>query len=365
MVKTTKKEKGGSGNHYDLPQQRVLFISRYLSEEKTTFKIFSINDLNNSLVEKTFNKKCKFLSIVADGSILIYAVNARKLIKLDSNLAVLSKQDWIHYPIAVIDNESFFLIRVNKHALELSVYKWEKESYVEVHNETLQSHAPILNKGIEGIKFLGGNRYCAISKGFDFYALIFELQANYTVKELGVIKPEGYLGCGNNEITILPTGELLIYNSIGNKVQIWDTETFHCIKEWQFHLESKGNLDDDFKAHLRVVPFPDSPYLLVQKKHFYLFHMNTSVLKQIRLTYQPLGVPHVLPNGQVLAFIQCSDDFVRCGMFFAKAYLNHCKIICFELPEIRSHINSLPRDAKKEEDSNPIDDEQGCRCLCM
>jgi hypothetical protein len=108
-------------------------------------------------------------------------------------------------------------------------------------------------------------------------------------------------------------------------VQIWDTETLSCVKEWNWANIQKPKEFDVWC--LKIMSLPDSIYLLVQKgEKFYLFDTDKLVMKPIELAakVEYYGKHHILPSGQIIAFTK-KDALSRD---------HHVNVMHLDLPEI-------------------------------
>ena len=180
---------------------------------------------------------------------------------------------------------------------------------------------------------LGKNRYCSHFCGqntSEFGVLIFDVNPDTNeVKEIGVIKPKaqhrGSDSTASGSLAVLPNGKLLTYHESNDNVQIWDTETLSCVKEWNWANIQKPKEFDVWC--LKIMSLPDSIYLLVQKgEKFYLFDTDKLVMKPIELAakVEYYGKHHILPSGQIIAFTK-KDALSRD---------HHVNVMHLDLPEI-------------------------------
>lgn len=184
------------------------------------------------------------------------------------------------------------------------------------------------------IQHITKNRFCCHLRGHntdEFRILIFEINIKTNqVNELGILKPKaqenGSGSPASGEIVVLSNGQLLTYHDCNDNVQIWDTETLECIKEWNW---SDINKPADFTVWcLNIWSFPDSIHILVyQGNQMYLFNTDKLQLKQMefpdKLKPDDCGRHQVLANGQILAFV-CKDNMDS----------DHVKIFHFDLKEM-------------------------------
>ncbi|MDP3269755.1 MAG: hypothetical protein Q8M40_12030 [Legionella sp.] len=111
----------------------------------------------------------------------------------------------------------------------------------------------------------------------------------------------------SGEILALPNGHLLTYHQHHDGLQIWNTTNGECIKQWYWNdIKPK----EHFESFIKITPFPDQKHLLIHKHaSLYIFNINQLALKKITLkNIHSLGNHHILPNGKILAFHQCSNN---------------------------------------------------------
>ncbi|MBI2786293.1 MAG: hypothetical protein HYX60_08330 [Legionella longbeachae] len=342
IIKNIKSEQGYivHSQYYPLPENKVLFLTKDQKREATTLKTFLTEALQTHLAENTLKGDWNLVCIFPDGSILL---NTRsKLIKLcPASLNILASQSWIgdlySNSVGVIDNNTFFAITNNK-TYFLSIYKWNKDSFIESSKTPLPTQPKNGSATIENVQSLGKNRYSYHWRGHntsEFRISVFEINPNNNeVQELGVIIPKAQRAGNDSRASgnciALANGQLLTYHMNYNNVQIWDTKTCTCIKEWSWKNIQKPN---DFKYYretcLKIIPFPDCKNLLIYNSnsaHFFLFNTDTQVMKRIKLAHGVAyyGEHHILPNGQVLAFVESESP-------------NTTKIVQFDLPEMISY----------------------------
>jgi hypothetical protein len=346
ITKSTKSKEGYIvwSEYHNLPNKRVLFLTKDSDRNKTMLSIFSVHDFNTTLVEKTLENNWHLLCILPDGSILLNNERFRDncLIKLcPQSLNVLSTQPWKHaYSAGAINNESFFIIKKDDDNWDsknpkcsLVLYTWDKDAYVESSKISLAAHPLKSSSSISTMLSLGKNRYCSHFCGqntSEFGVLIFDVNPDTNeVKEIGVIKPKaqhrGSDSTASGSLAVLPNGKLLTYHESNDNVQIWDTETLSCVKEWNWANIQKPKEFDVWC--LKIMSLPDSIYLLVQKgEKFYLFDTDKLVMKPIELAakVEYYGKHHILPSGQIIAFTK-KDALSRD---------HHVNVMHLDLPEI-------------------------------
>lgn len=345
ITKATKSEDGYIvySRFDNLPNKKVLYSTRDRAQRNTTLKIFSTDDLSTSLVERTLKGAFDLLCILSNGSILLQKIlfnddRDESLLKICHNtLDTLSTQPWKRVNAAgAIDDKSFFIVKENSliPGYSIFIYQWKEIAFVESSNIPLsvypKSVAPINGGYIGDIFKISTNRFCCSIRGHntdDFRVLIFDIDAKTNeVHEHGVIQPKaqftGTSSSASGSVVALPNGQLLTYHEANDNLQIWDTNTLNCVKEWNWADIQKP---EGFSLWLlKIKPFPDSLHLLVHRgEEIYFFNTDKLIMKQIELTHEidSIGKHHILPNGQVLAFMKYEDD-------------DHVNIMQFDLPEI-------------------------------
>lgn len=358
ITKATKSEDGYIvySRFYNLPNKTVLYLTWDQAQKHTTLKIFSTDDLITSLAERILKGPHDLLCILSDGSLLLQKHaygddRTESLHKICHNtLNTLSTQPWNQaYSAGVIDDKSFFIIKditdraSEKPKYSIVIYQWKEIAYVESSNTPLsvypESFAPTNAGYIGDILQISKNRYSCSIRGHntdDFRILIFDIDAETNeVHEHGVIQPKsqhpGASSLASGSVVALPNSQLLTYQETYDNVQIWDTNTRTCVKEWDW---------DDIQTPegfsfwlLKIKPFPDSLHLLVhQGEKIYFFNTDKLMMKPIELAnaVESTGKHHILPNGQLLAFIkqESNDD-------------DHVNIMHFDLPEIAKLRNIM------------------------
>lgn len=382
IIEKTKSENGYNAysNYYNLPDKRILYLARDEDRSRTTLKIFSVDDLKTSIVERTFlsNKQGEYdlFCILPNGTILLamcrYGNRGGSLIKICPNtLKILSTQSWQasvidDNPAGVIDNESFFVINksdvLDKNSgYFLTSYQWNTKHYVESRKTKLSLNPDETNSST--ILSLGKHRYCCQFEGCKnniFDVLIFKIDSKtYEIQELGLIKPVQYDGPGSfafGYIAALPNRQLLTYHKEKKGAQIWDTDNLTCVKKLDWSTIQKP---DKFMPLMEIIPFPDSRHLLISKySSIFIFDTDKCFMKEIKLESQfnfdmvkketvrvaDCGNHHILGNGKVLAFVDSSVPDCNQMLFDLKEMCHYRKnLIDYKVSQLvsKSFFNKM------------------------
>lgn len=341
-IKGKRTEKGTdlwskNSYHYNLPGNKVLFLTPGLDSKLhyiTTLKIFSMDNLYDSIKDTSFSGSWDVLSILQDGSFWLKEATSGNptLIKFTQELTLcfsdyFDKTIKLFYPI---EDKRFIAVKENV----LLIYNVEKK-HIEF-KEAFNYRGDILeNQRCLEVIPLGKYRFCFylyFNQEKIFRLLISEFEAsNNTFNHKAIIEPK-IQDITSGKVILLPDGTLLTYHPQHENVQIWDSETAECIKEWNWSQIAPVTFS---KSYLEMIPFPDSYYLLVKKKDelaaLFMFNIyNLSLIPIIfSLNLNPKSNPHILPNSEVLDVSECRSSKFGCGE------LNY-DVIHFGLTEIKN-----------------------------
>lgn len=346
IIKNNLSEQGDSTRQYNsidcqyinLANNQLLLMksdSSPIQGNTSTLKIFSNSDLNHCLIENTFKGDFMFIGICPDNSILFHNIESgsHELVKINPDtLTIISNQYWQTYGVGIIDNLNIFIIKRDKSEFytrisnqrHLQLFRWDEKTYVEDKTIKLFTHPKNTTSDMGAIGSLGKSRYFCHIRGHEtgeFGILIFEIikinkENNiYHLKESGLIEPKAHPGSGraSGEIIVLPNGYLLTYHECHHEVQIWDTNTLTCIKEWNWiDIAKPDEMTQNFSVrYCQISPFPDAIHLLILVENkFYLFNIENLTLKNIPMAglKKYCNRHHLLSNGQVLAFLASSNE---------------------------------------------------------
>lgn len=317
--------------HYiNLPNQRIMSLDvvearcdQVNEDKKMTFlTVYSNQNLEKSIFGDLIDGEYHFLSILPDHSLLFNHSTYGEdfLVKISSdNFKIISSQLWRkNHSIGVIDATRFFCIEYENNEFYLIIYHWRGNKFIKDDNKILFSTSLKFDWIKDEIYSLSGHRFgCYVhdENTKEYKILIFEIDPNaYMIKECGNIKPDAQHEMGN--VTILPNRQLLTYDLSKNTTQVWDPYTFCCIYEWDWgKIKKIKSLPHTLR---RILPMPNSVHLLIGDwERLYLFNMKNSTMKHVELNDSLLahGLHHVLPNGQVLAFMDDSDCYLNHTFF--------------------------------------------------
>ncbi|MFC3909342.1 hypothetical protein ACFORL_09695 [Legionella dresdenensis] len=312
--------------YYNLSSTAFLYFTQVeVGNRKTTvLKRFSISNLKLVQAEKRLAGCYRLLCIFDDGAILLHKEGDGKqpLIKLcPDTLKILSFQFWEHQgDVAAIGNNRFFVITHQSSFLsnkqipyDVVFYEQQEKVFIESHTAMLPLKSRTACAFIKSVINLGKNRYGCHLCGYntdEFSIQIFDIHFdNKTITPIGMIQPVRQFrsasfvatGC----IELLPKGKILTYHEHDNNAQIWDSQTLECIHDWSWP-ELGSKMQAFSVSNLKAKPILlTGNVLLYQFDKLYLSNIYTGITKAIQLNGKPsyYGPLHVLPNGEVLAFI--------------------------------------------------------------
>lgn len=319
-------------NYHNISSELVLYITHDEERKTTLLKIFSATDLSVAKAEKMLKHKYSLMCIFEDGTFLLIDDVTRTLIKLCPRTleTIISQLTDINTNLcAVLDNENFFILKTeltprdNLISAQLTVYQQQDNNYVEsfilpLAMETTSQHAEVstlvsLGKNRFGCHLIGDNTS-------EFSVVIFDVNlARQTITTVGMITPKQQ-SVASGKVAIVANGLLLTYHLSHDGVQLWDTNTLQCIKEWNW-----GNLvseEDNFSfLYTKIKPIMNTPNLLVyQDLKFFIFNIPTLTAKIIDLASLKLhsyGPMHALPNGELAIFlVSKSNDKLNTVLHF-------------------------------------------------
>lgn len=317
--KLEERESVVFSQYYDLPNNQVLYWTLGAKQATTKLKIFSIDDFKTSIREQEFEGEYKLLGVLPNGTLLFNDKENlfdQKLITISSDtLAVLSVQSWKGaYSIGVIDNNHFFIINKSdnsgshdKLARYVTIFQSINGVYVKQSETRLSVHPEY---GETEIHSLGKNRYACHLRGHntsEFRVLIFDIDpSTHQVKECGIITPArgvSHESAASGKCIALPNGNLLTYHRCDDHVQIWNTESMHCAKEWKW--EEVKALNNFSVWCIKMTPLNDSIHLLVyQGNCYYLFNTEKLTMREIVFKdgFHPeyYGKDHVLADDRII-----------------------------------------------------------------
>lgn len=311
--------------YYNLSSTTFLYLTRDEYRKTTILKRFSLSNLNHAEAEKRLDGCYRLLCLFDDGAILLQKEygGAQSLIKLcPKTLETLSSQAWTQGgDVAAVGNHRFFVIKhqsyLNKNtptSCDVVFYEQQGTVFIESHTAKLPLTAQTAYANISSVVNLGKNRYGCHLRGHntdEFSIQLFDVDIeNKTISPAGMIQPKiqqrGAGSAASGCIELLPKGQFLTYHECHDHVQIWDSQTLQCIREWSW--SEVGPQTQDFSIWcLKVKPISlTGNVLLYQSNKLYLFNVYSDTTKAIQLKdkLSYFGPLHVLPNGEVLAFIE-------------------------------------------------------------
>lgn len=334
ILRSSRSETGEyiNNDYHSLPNRRVLSVTTNEVASQTTLSVSSIDNILNTTATLTLDGRYDVVGVFPDGTFLLQSAHRggqeNFLSKMCSKkLESLSKQSFkfpdSHCQTGILDNDKFFVIQTAINILDhnnsytLKIYEWINEKYIETCS------TPFVFKTINGmfptkILSLENNLFCCQFSYTDkngYQALIFEIDSSTgSIKERDPIdiKSVGLCSHHKDNITALPNNQLLTYCNERDKVQIWDTNTMICSKEWNWKSLQKIS-EDNFTKHLmfgNVISFPDSIHILFTELYSHdLFIMNTINLsvKKIDIgNLKPLsfGGIQILANGKIIILVE-------------------------------------------------------------
>lgn len=330
----------------NLSKEHVLLIACDKKSNQTSIKLFKINNLGDCIQQEKFEGRYYFSGLMDPNTFLLSKDQGYQLIKLKiDSLKIISTIAWSSdNEIHPLSEEYFFAINRVNHLLgspfELKFYQWDQNK--PILKQRISFYQSDTDCGLRSIQSLGNGRFAAHIYGYnsnEFRVLIFECTVNpvsnmFRTQVCHNITPaeQGFESgsAASGEILALPNGHLLTYHKHHDGLQIWNTTSGECIKQWYWkNIKHKKN----FASFIKITSFPDQKNLLIHRKDsLYIFNMNVMTIKRITIkNLHCLGQHHILPNSNLLAFHN----------FKEKGYIDLLKLSHFTIPETQDYQRTL------------------------